>query len=259
MKNTNLKLFLTLIFTVMIISLGTFLYFNKFQNSSDLIAVKVGDIVESIYGLGTVVSDQNHQVRTGLTLSIQKMYVREGDKVKPGDHLFKLDENTIRSPIEGTITKISFKEGELAVPQSTILSIINLDRLFLEVSLEQQSVLRIKKGQSTIVSFESLRGEKWDGSVVSIYPRENQFIVRIELKSWPIGVLPGMTADVAILVGKKKDVMMIPISSIVGGKITRIREGKKERISLKLGIVDGEWAEVLSDNLTSSDLIISRK
>lgn len=62
-----------------------------------------------------------------------------------------------------------------------------------------------------------------------MYPRESQFIVRIELSSWPLGVLPGMTADVAILVGKKENVLMIPMRSLVAGQVVRVRAGKKRK------------------------------
>jgi hypothetical protein len=125
--------------------------------------------------------------------------------------------------------------------------------------LEQQSILRIKKDQDVFISFESLRNEKYQGQVYSIYPRDNQFIVRIELKNWPTGVLPGMTADVAILVGKKNNVLLLPLRSIVAGQVIRIRNGKKEKIPIKLGVIDGEWGEVTSENILSDDELLTRK
>jgi macrolide-specific efflux system membrane fusion protein len=109
------------------------------------------------------------------------------------------------------------------------------------------------------VSFESLRNEKTEGVVKSVYPRENQFIVRIELGAWPMGVLPGMTADVAILVGRRTNVLMIPLRSLLAGQVFRLREGKKEKISAKLGVLDGEWGEVISDNISETDELLIRK
>ena len=220
---------------------------------------KLGDVVESIYGLGTVTADKIFRVRAGVTLSVQKIYVKEGDHVKLNDPLVKLDENIMRSTIDGTVTAVSYKEGELVTTQAEIVAVTNLQNLYLEVSLEQQSILRVKTGQQVYVSFESLRNEKYEGQVSSVYPRDSQFIVRIELPSWPGGVLPGMTADVAILIGKKSNVLLIPIRSIVAGQVTRIRNGKKERVSVKLGVLDGEWAEVTSKNISESDELVMRK
>lgn len=241
-----------------LIGLFGWLFIRSF-GIQEKIRPKRGDVVESIYGLGTVTTNWIFRVRAGLPLSVQKIYVKEGDLVKPGEPLVKLEENIMRSTIEGTVTGVSYKDGELVTPQMAIVTVTNLQHLYLEVSLEQQSILRVKKDQSVYVSFESLRNEKYEGLVSSVYPRDNQFIVRIELKTWPHGVLPGMTADVAILVGKKTQVLLVPIRSIFAGQITRIRNGKKERVPIKLGVIDGEWGEILSENITESDELVIRK
>jgi macrolide-specific efflux system membrane fusion protein len=219
----------------------------------------LGDVVESIYGLGTVSADQIFRVRTAVPLTVKKFFVKEGDLVQSKTPLVQLDENIMYSPIDGTVTAVSTKLGELVTPQVAIVTVTNLGRLYLEVSLEQQSILRVKKDQPVAISFESLREEKFEGHVASVYPRDNQFIVRIELQKWPQGVLPGMTADVAILVGKKSNVLLIPLRSIVGGKVIRNRNGKKETITVQLGTVDGEWGEVLSDTISADDELIIRK
>lgn len=220
---------------------------------------KRGDVIESIYGLGTVTADKTYHMRSGINLIIRKLFVKEGDFVKVGQPLALLDQSLMRSPIDGTVTMVAYKEGELVPPQLPIIEVTNLKYLYLEVSLEQQSVLPIKENQKVFVSFESIRNEKIEGWVKSIYPRESQFIVRIELKDWPSGVLPGMTADVAILIGKKSNVLLIPLKAIVAGQVTRLRDGKKENLPVKLGVIDGEWGEVISDNISADDELLIRK
>ena len=254
-QTQKLSILLALIF---VIGAAGWIFFRSFQ-SQNRTYPKLGDIVESIYGLGTVNADKVFHLRAGMNLTVEKVFVKEGDLVKAGDPLVKLDANTMRSPIAGTVTAVLYKEGELAATQVAVVTVTNLENLYLEVSLEQQSVLRIKKSQAASISFESLRNEKFEGLVASVYPRDNQFIVRIELKTWPPGVIPGMTADVAILVGKKENVLMIPVNSLLAGKVTRIRSGKKESVTMRLGAVDGQWAEVISDNILQDDELVIRK
>lgn len=247
-------------FLIFIVILSAAFFFSK--NSlffPEKVRPKYGDVVESIYGLGTVEADEVFRVRVGANLTVQKVFAKEGDVVKLGEPLIQLDENVFRSLIGGTVTSMAYKYGELVSPQIPVATVTNLEKLFLEVSLEQQSVLRIKKNQKVFVSFESLRDEKFEGAVKSVYPRDSQFIVRIELTTWPKGLLPGMTADVAILVGEKTNVLLIPLRSVVAGQVTRIRKEKKERIPVKLGIVSGEWGEVVSEGLLDSDELVIRK
>lgn len=255
---TNKKLIILIALFVLIVLAAAVIYNTVFKKQ-ELIKPKIGDVVESIYGLGTVSPDKVFRVRAGVSLTVKKLFVKEGDLVQANDPLVQLDDNIMRTPIEGTVTAVSTKLGELITPQVAIVTVTNLNSLYLEVSLEQQSVLRIKKEQTVAISFESLRDEKYEGVVTSIYPRENQFIVRIELKKWPQGVLPGMTADVAILIGKKTYVLLIPLKSIVSGKVIRRRQGHKETVPVQLGAVDGEWGEVLSDNISAEDELFLRK
>jgi membrane fusion protein, macrolide-specific efflux system len=254
----NKKIIIGFIALLVLIVLALGYYRNSFS-SQEKIKPKRGDVVESIYGLGTVLADQVFHVRVGLALTVQKIFVKEGDHVKQNDPLVRLDETIMRTPIDGTVTSIAYKDGELVSPQVSVVNVTNLKKLFLEVSLEQQSVLRIKKDQKVAVSFESLRDEKYTAKVASVYPRDNQFIVRIELSEWPVGVIPGMTADVAILVDEKSDVLLIPIRCIVAGHVTRIRHNAKERVAVKLGVIDGAWAEIISDNISEDDELIIRK
>ncbi len=233
--------------------------FSRYYKSVENFKPKFGDVVETIYGLGTVTADQVYHLKSGLTLEVRKVFVREGDVVKANAPLAMLDNSLMRAKIEGTVTAVGSKEGELVAPQMPIVTIVNLEHLYLEVSLEQQSVLRVKNSQPVHVSFESLRNETYEGIVKSVYPRDSQFIVKIDLQTWPDGILPGMTADVAIVVGMKKNILLIPLRSIVAGHVTRLRSRKKEAVPVKLGVVDGEWAEVTSDNIAIDDELVIRK
>lgn len=237
---------------------GFFAYRKYQQNTSIRIKPRKGNVIESIYGLGTVVEQQVFHVRVGVNLSIRKLFVQEGQVVSAGTPLVKLDESLIKTPIDGTVTEVAFKEGENVPAQASVVTVTNLEKLYLEVSLEQQSILRVKPGQKVALSFESLRSEKVEGVVKSIFPKSNQFIVRIDLAKWPTGVLPGMTADAAILVGEKNDVLLIPIKAIVGGKVIRIRQNKKEKIPVQLGVIDDQWAEVISNNISTEDELLVR-
>lgn len=247
-----------IVIILIIVGAGSIWFFSTSVGQEKVTPVR-GSLVESIYGLGTVSSDEVFNVRLGFAAIVSQLYVKEGDMVKQGDRLVRVEGNIMHAPIKGTVTKVAYKDGELVAPQVTVVTVTNLKKLYLEVNLEQQSILRIKPDQEVTVSFETLRNEKFTGKVKTIYPRENQFIVRIELEKWPVGVLPGMTADAAILIGRKDNVLLIPINSISSGKVTRVRNGKKEKIAVRLGIVDAERAEVLSDNLLETDEILIRK
>ena len=217
----------------------------------------MGDIVESVYGLGTVKSEENFSAKVAVTSSVVEYYVSEGQDIQKGQKLLKTDQGaTIFSPFSGRVADIPFSIKENIFPQTTILTVMNLNKLYLTVSLEQQAIMRIRPNLNAEVSFEFFRNKKLQGKIASIFPASDQFIAKVELMEWPEGVLPGMTADVAIEIARKKNVLLVPTRAIVNGNITIKRLGKKMKLPVQVGLADLEQAEILSPKLELDDELI---
>lgn len=215
-----------------------------------------GEIVEAVYGLGTVESDEIFHAKSAIVTSVKEFYVTEGQDVVKGQKLFKTDEGHLTlAPFEGRVTEISSSIGENLFPQSVIMTVINLKKIYLSVSLEQQGAMRIRPGLSAEISFEFFRNHKLKGIIATIYPGKDQFIAKVKLSDWPEGVLPGMTADVALEIDRKKNAMLVPTAAIVNGNIIIKRSGKKMKMPVKVGLMDLEKAEILSPELNLQDEI----
>lgn len=243
---------------VLLLGIAAFLVF-RFWTGGERMSPRMGPVVEAVYGLGTVIAPQSFQVRAAVNQSVREVFVKEGDTVKAGAPLIAFDDAGIRSaPFAGTVTSVLLKKGEILFPATSALILVNLTDLHIEVSLEQQAVLRVQKDQKVWVSFESVRGERFEGRVQSVFPRDAQFMVRINLERFPDGTLPGMTADVAIEIGRKENVLSIPLRAVSSGRVTVRRAGRTVKETVKLGILDGQWAEVVSGNLLPDDELLVR-
>ena len=161
-----------------------------------------------------------------------------------------------RAPFDGTVTSVRFYEGESVFPQFPILTLIDPKKRYLSVILEQEAALRVKRDQTAVFSFESLRAKKFIGKVRSVYPSEGQFRVYIEVGQLPPEILPGMTADVSIEVSRRENVLLIPVAAVHSGRVILYRNGKKKKIPVEIGSVDGEKAEVLSGDVMMEDEIL---
>lgn len=238
------------IFLIFIISL-------TFSCKKAVVTPTRGDIVEAVYGLGTVRSEENFSAKVAVTSTVVKFFVSEGQDIKKGQRLLKTDQGAIiYSPFNGRVTEIPFSIKENIFPQTTILSVANLKKLYLTVSLEQQAIMRIRPNLNAEVSFEFFRNKKLPGKITSIFTAADQFIAKVELLEWPEGVLPGMTADVAIEIARKKNALLVPTPAIVNGNIIIKRHGKKIKFPVQVGLADLEKAEILSPKLELDDEII---
>lgn len=218
-----------------------------------------GELTEAVYGLGKVKSNQRYEVKVAVITTIRKLFVHEGDLVQKGQKLLMLDNDVVlTSPFLGTVTLLGINEGETAVPQSVLMKIENLSDRYIELSLEQEGALRIQKNQTAKVSFEALRGAVLTGSVTAIFPRGDEFIVNVGIEDLNKNILPGMTADVSIEIGKIKGTL-VPVKALRNGLLSIIRDGKVQKIKVDVGLVDGLSAEIKNGDLQSTDEVLVPK
>jgi multidrug efflux pump subunit AcrA (membrane-fusion protein) len=154
------------------------------------------------------------------------------------------------------VTSLPYQEGESVFPQIPILTLTDLKNPYVVVSLEQSAAIPVHRGQKAYLSFESLRGQKLEGSVSTIYPKEGEFYVNIEVPGLPEGILVGMTCDVAIQVAAKDNVLQVPVVSVDKGFVTVLKNGLRKKIAVKLGATDGTWAEVTDGSVQADDTIL---
>lgn len=252
-----------LIFSLIIVSLLflTFFTISFYKNTRFIQAKpKYDNIVESVYGLGEIKSHTFFDFKSTVSQTLTEIYVKEGDFIKKDTPLFKTFQNQVfRSPINGTVTNLPFHKMENIPAQQSIIEIVDLSDIYIEVSLEQNAALRIKKGELAKISLESFRGKVYTGKVSALFPKNGEFIVQISLDSMESSVLPGMTVDVVIEVGKKKNALLIPYSAVDSGKVWRIRNDKKEKVKVAIGYTDGIWAEIQNGDIKISDTILIPK
>ncbi|OGI44346.1 MAG: hypothetical protein A2150_04780 [Candidatus Muproteobacteria bacterium RBG_16_64_11] len=218
-----------------------------------------GAIVESVYGIGTVTATKSFQLKLGVTSTIRRLFVKEGDQVKRDQKLLDLDGVLFNAPFDATVTLLPFKVGETVFPQAVILSLVDLQDRYMLVTLEQQAALRVRGGQKAKLSFDSLREESYDGLVEAIYSNDNNFFVRIGIAGLPPQILPGMTADVAIGISEHRDALIVPVAAIDAGKVYVKRGLGTETVTVTTGIVDGAMAEIVSGELREGDRLAIRK
>jgi len=123
----------------------------------------------------------------------------------------------IATPIDGTVEKITLNPGDLVQPGQTILSVNNLDSVWITANLEETKVGRIKAGAPALITVDAYKGRTFEGAVERIgagivppafqvgeFTKTTQRVpVKIVLSSAPEGaiLLPGMSVEVKIRTG----------------------------------------------------------
>ncbi len=246
-----------LILLLIVALIGGLLFFKNQQSKrkGTWIPLKKGTLIEAVYGIGTVTPKSSYQLKTAMATTLEQLYVEEGQNVQKGQKLALMD-TLFEAPFSGTITAVTYKQGETITPQTPVLTLVDLQNCYLVVNIEQQGAVRLKIGQKAILSFDNLREQPFYGRVKHIYSHSGQFLVHIECPKLPKQLLPGMTADVAITLLEKPNVLMLPILALKEGVVTRRRDNSIEKIHVQTGTVDNQEVEILSSNLKMGDDVL---
>ncbi len=224
------------------------------RNQEEWQPLRKMQIIESVYGVGQVASRQVFQLKVGVVTTIEALEVREGEQVKKGQALIKLS-YPIQAPFSGTVTSLPFHLGENVSPGVPIITLMDLQALYLNVGLVQRGALRVRQGQRAKIGFEELPNRVFEGVVRSIYPLEGSFNARIDLDGLPEQVLPGMTADVAIEVSEPREALVAPLAALNNERITVKTEAGQETIQVQLGYVGSDYAEVVEPSLDAGQMV----
>ncbi|PKA83272.1 HlyD family secretion protein [Ulvibacter sp. MAR_2010_11] len=152
-----------------------------------------------------------------------------------------LQRTSIYAPMDGTISKLSVELGERVVGTAQmagteIVRVANLDNMEVEVDVNENDIVKVNLGDSTIVEVDAYLKREFKGVVTEIansaesalsVDQVTNFKVKVRILASSYKDLmegkpeyfspfrPGMTATVDVITNKKEKVIGVPISAIV--------------------------------------------
>ncbi|WCN36659.1 HlyD family secretion protein [Aneurinibacillus uraniidurans] len=112
---------------------------------------------------------------------------------------YNLANSTIKSPSKGIVATKTIHPGELASPTQPLMTIVDLDEMYVSTSVPEQELLHIKVGQQASVRVEALQ-QTLPGTIKSISPKAdpgtNKFTVNVLLANPNHTLRSGMTGIV---------------------------------------------------------------
>jgi RND family efflux transporter MFP subunit len=184
------------------------------------------------------------------------------DRLRQAQHEAEvsLSYTVIRSPFDGVVVDKLAEAGELAAPGKPLLSMYQQDRLWLEASVPEEQLARIRVGQAYTVRIDALE-RTVRGRIAEIVPASDPatrtVLARVRLED-PRGLLPGMFGRL-LVPEPPQQVLTIPANAVKRvGQLTTVdvvQQGRVERRTVQLGRAIRAEVEVLS-GLAPGDVIV---
>jgi HlyD family secretion protein len=149
-----------------------------------------------------------------------------------------LSKTTVTAPINGVVTALPIKEGEVTVigtmnnPGTQLLTISDMSEVEAVMMVDETSTPQVKVGQSATLSVDAYPGKKFKGTVTEVgsspIPKNDpdlltltanseaiNFKVKIRVDDPPDTVRPGFSVTAEIVTGRNDGATAIPIQSLV--------------------------------------------
>lgn len=133
---------------------------------------------------------------------------------------------------DGVVAMLGIREGVYVTPATHVMSIADLERVWILAEVMERHADAIKIGQEVVFEVDSKPGRKFEGQVEYIYPemdpRTRSLKVRIGYSVQDDVFRPNMFARVSIIVQGESDVIHVPTSAVIRG-------GSSDRVVVDLG------------------------
>jgi macrolide-specific efflux system membrane fusion protein len=276
---------------------GYYFYFGPKQSkSSDEIVREIspslGAIRTYISCTGTVLPKNRLEVKPPVNGRIEKILVKEGDKVKTGQILawmsstdraalidaargkgeesLKYWEETYKpiplpAPIDGEVIVGTIQPGQTVTTAEAV--VVLSDRLIVRAQVDETDIGKIKLTMKAVITLDAYPDIKIKASVEHIYYESQtvnnvtMYLVDLITEEVPAFFRSGMNATVDFIEQDKENILVIPAEAVYkdnGDSYVLIYQGAEQeplKTRVTLGITDDKNIEVLS-GITANDRIM---
>ena len=185
----------------------------------------------------------------------------------------------IVSPVKGTVISKEVEVGQTVAASfqtPTLFTVAeDLTKMRIETSVSEADIGKVKEGQEVEYTLDGYPDSVFKGVVtqVRLSPTTESNVVTytvvIEVENEEGKLLPGKTANVSIITGKKENILTVPnvaLKFTVAGNKQKYdkkgiwidKKGKPVRVNIETGVSDDSYSEIISDEIKEGDVVYVR-
>ena len=170
----------------------------------------------------------------------------------------------IPAAVDGVTTHLGVREGYHVTPATHVLSIADLDRVWVQAEVFERQAAWVAPGQRAEVRLEHRPGEQWEGVVDYVHPeldpRTRTLKARIAFANPVRALRPNMFARVTLLGEDAAPVVHVPRQALIlGGDFDRVvvdlGNGRFRSVRVVAGMEAGERVEV-REGLEAGQMVV---
>lgn len=176
-----------------------------------------------------------------------------------------LTDGVLRAPFSGYVAEKMVDAGSNVVMGMGCFKLVKIDKVKVKISVPENEIANIRKGQTVNMSVSALGGKMFSGSVsekgVQANPLSHTYDVKVELNNVNHELLPGMVANVEVSRGCGTKNIVIPQEAVLvdadGTFVWTVRGGKAHRQSVVSKDVNNQGTIIDSGLEEGAEVVVS--
>jgi membrane fusion protein, multidrug efflux system len=127
-------------------------------------------------------------------------------------------QKAIKAPVSGRLGIRKVERGQYVSPGMTLVTVQALDPIRVDFPMPEQTIGKLRVGQQIEIAVDAFPGKVFKGTIESLDARVAQdtrtLLVRGSLSNPQHKLLPGMFANVTVLVGEPRPVVTVPRTAV---------------------------------------------
>jgi len=184
-----------------------------------------------------------------------------------------LDKTVITAPFDGVVLDVTTEVGEWitpappGVPLPPILDLIDPDALYVSAPIDEADVARLKTDLPVRMTLDAFRGRSFKGKLTYtssfVETRQEQSrTLRVEAefeeKQLPANLLPGLSADIEVILDGRDNVLRIPTFALLeNNRVLKVNDGRLTETKVVTGLHNWSFTEITSGLGAGDSVVVS--
>ena len=183
----------------------------------------------------------------------------------------QLAKTIIKASFDGTVTKVIPEIGDIVQANDPIMSLVGKGQYQIEANVAESDIAKISIGQSANVDLDAYgRAVIFEAKVINIDLSATiiegvaTYKTTLEFTKDDSRILPGLTANVDILAGRKDNVLFVPTRDLIRTDstyhvklVTNQNTGETKDIKVGIGLRGSDGRTEIVSGLNEGDLIVA--
>jgi HlyD family secretion protein len=179
----------------------------------------------------------------------------------------KIQQASIVSPINGTVTTQNAKVGQIVSPGVPLVSIIGTNGFEVDAYVPEVDIGKVKTGNPVTMTFDAFPGENFAGSVFYVNSAETvlsgvvDYLVKISFAKPDARIKSGLTANASISTETDANALILPQYAVLqndqGTFVKILQNGIATQVPVTLGLQDASGNVEIASGVTEGEQVIN--